>query len=75
MSKQTFNNRFLITLAVVFVPVFAAFRYFESTHAIESFGVWNTDIGGDVVDLYKSRGITDVCDRVETVLVLATKEL
>jgi hypothetical protein len=44
MSKQTFGNRFLITLAVVFVPVFAIFRYFESTHVIESYGIWNTFI-------------------------------
>ncbi len=42
MSKQTFANPFLVTLAVVFVLIFAAFRYFESTQVIESFGIWNT---------------------------------
>ena len=42
MSKRTFRNPFVITLAVVFVVIFAAFRYFESTQVIDSFGVWNT---------------------------------
>jgi hypothetical protein len=42
MSKRTFGNQFFFTLAMVFVPVFLIFRYFESTNAIDSFGVWNT---------------------------------
>jgi hypothetical protein len=42
MNKQTIRAPFLVTLAVVFVVVFTAFRYFESRDIIESFGVWNT---------------------------------
>jgi hypothetical protein len=42
MNKRTFHNPFFITLAVIFVVIFAAFRYFESRHVIDSFGVWNT---------------------------------
>jgi len=42
MSKRTFGNQFFLTLAVVFVPMFTAFRYLESKHVIDSFGVWNT---------------------------------
>ena len=42
MNKRTLRNPFAVTLAVVFVFIFAAFRYFESTHVIDSFGVWNT---------------------------------
>jgi len=42
MSKRTFGNQFFLTLAVVFVPMFAAFRYLESKQVIDSFGVWNT---------------------------------
>ena len=42
MNKRTLRNPFAVTLAVVFVLIFAAFRYFESTHVIDSFGVWNT---------------------------------
>ena len=42
MNKQTIRNPFLVTLAVVFVVVFTAFRYFESRQIIESYGVWST---------------------------------
>ena len=42
MNKRTVRNPFVVTLAVVFVVIFAAFRYFESTQVIDSFGVWNT---------------------------------
>jgi len=42
MNKRTLRNPFAVTLAVVFVSIFTAFRYFESTHVIDSFGVWNT---------------------------------
>ncbi|MDP6437578.1 MAG: hypothetical protein QF790_07935 [Gammaproteobacteria bacterium] len=42
MNKQTVRNPFLVTLAVVFVAIFTAFRYFESKQIIDSFGVWNT---------------------------------
>ena len=44
MSKRTFGNQFFLTLAFVFVPVFLAFRYFESQHIMDSLGVWNTII-------------------------------
>jgi hypothetical protein len=42
MKKQTIHNPFLVTLAVVFLVVFTAFRYFESRQIIDSYGVWNT---------------------------------
>jgi hypothetical protein len=42
MNKQTIRNPFLVTLAVVFLVVFTAFRYFESEKIIESYGVWST---------------------------------
>ena len=42
MNKRTVRNPFVVTLAVVFVVIFATFRYFESTQVIDSFGVWNT---------------------------------
>jgi uncharacterized membrane protein (DUF4010 family) len=42
MKKQTIRNPFLVTLAVVFLVVFTAFRYFESRQIIDSYGVWNT---------------------------------
>jgi hypothetical protein len=42
MDKMTIRNPFLVTLAIVFVVIFATFRYFESTHVIDSFGIWNT---------------------------------
>ena len=42
MNKRTVRNPFVVTLAVVFVVIFAAFRYFESTQVVDSFGVWNT---------------------------------
>lgn len=42
MSNRTFGNQFFLTLAVVFVPVFLAFRYFESINVIENLGIMNT---------------------------------
>jgi len=42
MSRRTFGNQFFLILAIVFVPVFFAFRYFESIDIMDSFGVWNT---------------------------------
>ncbi|MAF83566.1 MAG: hypothetical protein QGG54_09215 [Gammaproteobacteria bacterium] len=42
MSKQTFGNQFFFVWAIVFVPVFLAFRYFESKHIMDNLGVWNT---------------------------------
>ena len=42
MNKRTVRNPFVVTLAVLFVVIFATFRYFESTQVIDSFGVWNT---------------------------------
>jgi hypothetical protein len=42
MSNRTFGNQFFFTLAVVFVPVFLAFRYFESIGSMPSLGLGNT---------------------------------
>ncbi len=42
MNKQTIRNPFLVILAVVFLAIFATFRYFESREIIESYGVWST---------------------------------
>ena len=42
MSKRTFGNQFFLTLAIVFIPVFIAFRYFESIEAMPSLGLGNT---------------------------------
>lgn len=44
MSKKSFGNQFFFTLAVVFLPVFFAFRYFESEGMMPSLGVGNTII-------------------------------
>lgn len=44
MSKRTFGNQFFVILAIVFVPVFFAFRYFESKNIMDNLGVWNTFI-------------------------------
>ena len=44
MKNWSFGNHFFFVLALVFVPVFAAFRYFESRHIIASLGFWNTVI-------------------------------
>ncbi len=44
MNKRSFGNQFFLTLAFVFVPVFLAFRYFESRQVMESLGIWNTFI-------------------------------
>lgn len=42
MSNRTFGNQFFFTLAIVFVPVFLAFRYFESINVMENLGIMNT---------------------------------
>ena len=42
MNRRSFGNQFFFTLAIVFVPVFLAFRYFESTGVMDNLGVWNT---------------------------------
>ena len=42
MSKRTFGNQFFRTLAIVFIPVFLAFRYFESIEAMPNLGLCNT---------------------------------
>jgi hypothetical protein len=44
MSKPTFGNQFFLTLALVFVPVFLAFRYFERQQIMDNLGIWNTII-------------------------------
>jgi len=44
MKNQSFGNQFFLVWAIVFVPAFTAFRYFESTNAIQSVGFWNTVI-------------------------------
>jgi hypothetical protein len=44
MSKSTFGNQYFLTLAVVFVPVFFAFRYFEREQIMDDLGIWNTII-------------------------------
>jgi len=44
MSKSTFGNQFFLTLALVFVPVFLAFRYFEREQIMDNLGIWNTII-------------------------------
>lgn len=51
MSKRSFGNQFFLTLAIVFVPMFAAFRYLESTNAIDSFGFWNTVVTALVLSI------------------------
>jgi len=42
MGKPTFGNQFFFALVVVFVPVFSAFRYFESINVMDRLGIWNT---------------------------------
>ena len=44
MSKQTFGNQFFFIWAIVFVPVFLSFRYFESAGFMPDLGIWNTII-------------------------------
>ena len=44
MSKQTFGNQFFFIWAIVFVPVFLSFRYFESAGFMLDLGIWNTII-------------------------------
>ena len=44
MKKQTFGNQFFLILAVIFVPVFLVFRYFESKNVMDSLGILNTII-------------------------------
>jgi len=42
MKKPTFGNQYFFTLAIVFVPVFLIFRYFESRSLMDNLGIWNT---------------------------------
>jgi len=44
MSQRTFASQFFLTWAVVSVPVFLAFRYFESQKIMDDLGVGNTII-------------------------------
>ncbi len=54
MNKQTIRNPFLVILAVVFLAVFATFRYFESREVIESYGVWSTMMTSMVLSVIPS---------------------
>ena len=42
MNKRTFGNQFFLILAVVSVPVFFTFRYFERVNVMDDLGIWNT---------------------------------
>ncbi len=42
MAEKTFGNLFFVALAIVFVPMFLAFRYFENQGVMEALGLWNT---------------------------------
>ncbi|HAJ76818.1 MAG TPA: hypothetical protein DCM64_10225 [Gammaproteobacteria bacterium] len=44
MAKKdpTFGSLFFLNLAIVFMPVFLAFRYFESINIMEDIGIGNT---------------------------------
>jgi hypothetical protein len=44
MSQRTFASQLILTWAIVGVPVFLAFRYFESQKIMEDLGVGNTII-------------------------------
>jgi hypothetical protein len=44
MSQRTFASQLFLTWAIVGVPVFLAFRYFESQKIMEDLGVGNTII-------------------------------
>jgi len=44
MKNWSFGNQFFFVWAIVFVPAFTAFRYFENTNVIQSVGFWNTVI-------------------------------
>jgi hypothetical protein len=44
MSQPTFASHFFLTWAIVVIPVFLAFRYFESQKIMEDLGVGNTII-------------------------------
>jgi hypothetical protein len=44
MSQRSFASQFFLTWTVVVVPVFLAFRYFESQKIMEDLGVGNTII-------------------------------
>ncbi|MBQ13226.1 MAG: hypothetical protein CMQ17_02350 [Gammaproteobacteria bacterium] len=41
-NDPTFGTQFFRTLAIIFVPVFLAFRYFESINVMENIGIGNT---------------------------------
>ncbi len=44
MAKKdpTFGSLFFLNLAIIFMPVFLAFRYFESTGSMPNLGLGNT---------------------------------
>ena len=42
MSQRPFASQFFLTWITVVVPVFLAFRYFESKNIMEDLGVGNT---------------------------------
>jgi hypothetical protein len=44
MSQRTFASQLILTWAIVGVPVFLAFRYFERQKIMEDLGVGNTII-------------------------------
>ena len=44
MSQRSFASQLFLTWAVVAVPVFLAFRYFEGQKIMEDLGVGNTII-------------------------------
>ncbi len=41
-NDPTFGTQFFRTLAIIFVPVILAFRYFESINVMENIGIGNT---------------------------------